>query len=99
MIQNYTSPQAIDAQADKVIMNFEGTKDFMTINTNKNSTFTLNIHKEKLDLKTKTYVLSIKLEDDRGKRLIYVYKININVLYFNRKTQIDAQANTDKYEK
>ena len=47
-VVTFTSPRAMDKQGDKILMKFEGLKDYAKAITNKNDTFTLTIDKDKV---------------------------------------------------
>ena len=62
----YTSPKAIDAEKDTIIMNFDGEDIFMRAKKNDEDAFYIKINKGLLPKKTANYSVSVRLEDSRG---------------------------------
>jgi len=96
--ETYTSPKAVDAQKDKIIMSFTGGKVFMRMKKNDDDTFFIKINKSLLPKKTATYAVSIGLEDVRGAKQIVRSRMKVMVEYQDKYKEAKEAAEKAKLE-
>ena len=95
----YVSPKAIDLQNDKILMKFKGTNKFIKAESNSDDTFVIKVIKEKLPLKSESYIVRVRLEDDRGKKQLKDTLVEIKVEFTDKMKEHEEAAKDEEDKK
>ena len=95
----YVSPKAIDLQNDKILIKFKGTNKFIKAESNSDDTFVIKVIKEKLPLKSESYIVRVRLEDDRGKKQLKDTLVEIKVEFTDKMKEHEEAAKDEEDKK